>query len=258
MAKEAFYFTHDYGSRNDPKLQKVLMKMGHEGKSVYWDLVEMMYEEGGYLIISECDNYAFALRTTCDRIQMLIKDFDLFKFNDVHFWSDSILRRLDKRDEKSKKASESAKLRWEKANALKEDANATNLDAIKEKKGKENIINIPELPLPATSGTDSNSTRVLKFVDKFNTIKESHVGIKGKFQATKKVTASFQSRIRKYDAKDIVKAIEKAFKHKMHVEQNFEYLTPEYILREDILERYINMSEIQLQSKEPLNLFVPA
>ncbi|MBC7913385.1 MAG: DUF4373 domain-containing protein, partial [Pyrinomonadaceae bacterium] len=78
MAKEAFYFTHDYGSRNDPKMQKVLMKMGHEGKSVYWDLVEMLYEEGGYLRVSECDNYAFAIRTEASTISRLINDFDLF------------------------------------------------------------------------------------------------------------------------------------------------------------------------------------
>ena len=136
MAKEAFYFTHDYGSRNDPKLQKVLMKLGHEGKSVYWDLVEMLYEEGGYLLISECENYAFALRTSCDCITSLVRNFDLFKSNDENFWSDSVLRRLDKRDEKSKKASESAKRRWERANAGKSDANASKNDAIKEKKGK--------------------------------------------------------------------------------------------------------------------------
>lgn len=137
MAKEAFYFTHDYGSRNDPKLQKVLMKLGHEGKSVYWDLVEMLYEEGGYLDLKECENYAFALRTNNDCIIKLVSDFELFKSNDKNFWSESVLRRLDKRDEKSKKASASAKTRWDKANALKKDANASKSDAIKERKGKE-------------------------------------------------------------------------------------------------------------------------
>ena len=46
MAKESFYFSHDYGSRNDPKLVKVLMKLKQEGKGVYWDLIEMLYEQG--------------------------------------------------------------------------------------------------------------------------------------------------------------------------------------------------------------------
>lgn len=141
MAKDAFYFSHDYGSRNDPKLQKVLMKMGHEGKSVYWDLVEMLYEEGGYLKLAEFENYAFALRTNEDCITKLITDFGLFDKNEECFWSDSILRRLDRRDEKSKKASDNAKMRWEKANALKLDADALRQEevrnALKERKGKD-------------------------------------------------------------------------------------------------------------------------
>ena len=137
MAKEAFYFSHDYGARNDPKLQKVLMELGHEGKSVFWDLIEMLYEEGGYLLISELKSYAFALRTDLDRITKLINDFDLFSNNSVNFWSNTVLRRLDVRDSKSKKASESAQSRWDKANASKNHANASKSDAIKERKEKE-------------------------------------------------------------------------------------------------------------------------
>ncbi len=33
-AKESFYFSHDYSARNDPKLVKVLMKLGQAGKGV--------------------------------------------------------------------------------------------------------------------------------------------------------------------------------------------------------------------------------
>jgi len=138
MAKESFYFTHDYNSRNDPKLQKVLMKLGQEGKGVYWDLVEMLYEEGGYLKLSECESIAFALRTTCDCITNLIDDFDLFQKNEENFWSESILKRLKIREEKSNKAKKSAAERWAKS---KENANAlqtqSERNAIKERKGKE-------------------------------------------------------------------------------------------------------------------------
>ena len=42
-----------------------------------------------------------------------------FKKDDKNFWSESILRRLEQRYLKSQKASDSAKSRWEKANALK-------------------------------------------------------------------------------------------------------------------------------------------
>lgn len=141
MAKDTFYFSHDYSGRNDPKLQKVLMKLGQAGKGVFWDLIEMLYEQDGYLLLSECESYAFALRTDCETINRLINDFDLFKKTSENFWSESVLRRLDQRDEKSKKASKSAKTRWDKANALKSDANAmrtqSDSNAIKERKGKE-------------------------------------------------------------------------------------------------------------------------
>jgi len=119
MAKDTFYFSHDYNARNDPKLQKVLMKLGHTGKSIFWDLIEMLYEQDGYLKLSECENYAFALRTECDCITSLINDFNLFKKDGENFWSDSVLLRISKRNEKSVKTSLSAKKRWENANALR-------------------------------------------------------------------------------------------------------------------------------------------
>src|SRR4051812_4640561 len=98
MAKDSYFFTHDYGARNDPKLQKVLMRLGQAGKGVYWDLIELSFEQGGYLNIADIESYAFALRTDCDCINKLINDFDLFQKNDIFFWSVSVLRRLDKRD----------------------------------------------------------------------------------------------------------------------------------------------------------------
>jgi len=146
MSKESYYFSHDYGSRNDPKLVKVLMKLGQAGKGVYWDLIEMLYEQGGYLMLSDCDSYAFALRTDEECITKLINDFGLFENDGEKFWSNSVLSRLDKRDSKSQKAKESALKRWNKAdsnaNASKKNANALQShcepNAIKESKGKEN------------------------------------------------------------------------------------------------------------------------
>ena len=128
------YFSHDEGARNDPKLIKVLMRLGQPGKGVYWDLVEMLYEQDGYLMRSDCESYAFALRTDNDLLKSLINDFDLFTSDDVRFWSDSVLRRLLVRKSKSLKASESAQKRWSDANALRLQSEG---NAIKEKERKE-------------------------------------------------------------------------------------------------------------------------
>jgi hypothetical protein len=145
MPKETYYFSHDYGARNDPKLQKVLQKLGHEGKSVYWDIIEMIFEQGGKLLLSECDSYAFALRTDESCIIRLVNDFGLFENDGKYFWSESAKRRLDDRNSKSEKARSSANNRWKNANAQNNDANAlqthSDSNAIKESKVNESKVN---------------------------------------------------------------------------------------------------------------------
>ena len=94
------YFSHDEGARNDPKLIKVLMRLGQAGKGVYWDLVEMLYEQGGYLLLEDCESHAFALRTECELITRLVYDFDLFATDGTRFWSSTCLSRMEMRDAK--------------------------------------------------------------------------------------------------------------------------------------------------------------
>jgi hypothetical protein len=103
-------------------------------------------------MLSNADNYqlqtnynriAFEMRTKCERIKSIIADFGLFNFDESNnfFWSESLRRRLAFRDEKSKKASESAKKRWERsesnANALQSqsESNANEMKG-NEMKGK--------------------------------------------------------------------------------------------------------------------------
>lgn len=44
MAKEAFYFSHDYNARNDEKILTLRSEFGAEGYGVYWMLIESMAE----------------------------------------------------------------------------------------------------------------------------------------------------------------------------------------------------------------------
>ena len=85
------YFSHDYNARDDIKLQKLQMVMKHEGKGIYWDLVEMLYEQGGKLELSQCDGIAFALHTDSDKIKQVIEL--VFEQDDTHFWSNSVFQR---------------------------------------------------------------------------------------------------------------------------------------------------------------------
>ncbi len=133
MAKDTFYFSHDLHSRNDPKLVCLMMRQGITGIGIYWCLVEMLYEQGGSLLLSECERIAFELRTNSEDVRKVI-DSDLFGRSDVAFWSESVLRRIKLRNDKSVKARESALLRWHHANALQPQSNGY---AIKGKERKE-------------------------------------------------------------------------------------------------------------------------
>lgn len=142
---ETFYFSHDYGARNDPKLVKLQMELGHEGKGIYWDLVEILFEQDGYLLQSELKSIAFALHTNYERMINVLTKYDLFKNDDVKYWSESVLRRIELRCEKSEKARESVRKRWEKYERITNElptineCNTIKVNKVKEiKENKEN------------------------------------------------------------------------------------------------------------------------
>jgi uncharacterized protein YdaU (DUF1376 family) len=131
------YFSHDYNARSDSKLVRLAMEHGMEGIGIYWCIVEMLYESGGYIDLSECERIAFELRTDSERIASIVRS-KAFCITGEKFYSDTILKRLEKRDEKSHKTSQSAYSRWH--NNSKDDANAmrshTERNAIKVKENK--------------------------------------------------------------------------------------------------------------------------
>lgn len=150
MAKDnTFYFSHDYNSRSDVKIQKLIAKKGYLGYGLFWALIENLYNNANELPL-DYDVIAFELRTDEDNIKSIINDFDLFIVNGDFFGSNSVQRRLEERDLKSQKARESANNRWKKnkenANALqtKSDSNAIKESKLKESKLKESkeFINI--------------------------------------------------------------------------------------------------------------------
>jgi len=137
MAKDTFYFSHDYNSRVDEKIKLLIRKHGILGYGIFWSIIEDLYNNANALR-TDYDGIAFDLRVDAKIVESVINDFDLFIINDDLFGSLSVQRRLEERNTKSKKASDSANYRWSK---LKTDANAmrTQCDsnAIKERKGKE-------------------------------------------------------------------------------------------------------------------------
>lgn len=134
--KHTFYFQHDYNARNDPKLQRLLMKCGCDGIGIYWCIIEQLYEQGGKLPNNHIETIAFNLHTTKTIVEEVVFGSNLFAFDDDFFWSKSVLKRLENRSLISSKRSEAGKkggAPMGNKNASKQynDNNIANLDSSK-------------------------------------------------------------------------------------------------------------------------------
>jgi hypothetical protein len=137
MAKDTFYFTHDYNSRTDEKIKLLIRRHGMTGYGIFWSIIEDLYNNANALR-TDYEGIAFDLHSNELIVKSIINDFELFSINGEYFGSLSIERRLNERSLKSEKARESASYRW---NKRKTDTNALQIEsernAIKERKGKD-------------------------------------------------------------------------------------------------------------------------
>lgn len=108
----AEYFSHDYSTSEDEKIKELLYEYGWEGYGIYWRLVEMLYQNKGYLKV----NYKRIARDLSiedeAKIKSIINDFELFIVNETHFHSESVIRRLEKRAKISQKRRDAINKRW--------------------------------------------------------------------------------------------------------------------------------------------------
>jgi hypothetical protein len=144
MAKEAYYFSHDSNAQDDPKCMLLIDQLGMEGYGIFWALIERLRAESSYsLPINICNAFAKRWGTSKEKIEAVIKNYDLFKIENDFFFSDRLKTSMVM---KSEKARESANYRWKNANALRlqYDGNANGMrnDAIKVKERKENKENV--------------------------------------------------------------------------------------------------------------------
>ena len=124
----SYYFPHDYDAMQDEKIKRMLRKHGMIGYGVFWAIIEMLYINANALR-TDYEGIAYDFRTNSDIVESVICDFDLFIIKNNEFGSLSVERRLNERNEKSRKAKESANFRWKNANALRTDCEG---NAIKE------------------------------------------------------------------------------------------------------------------------------
>lgn len=109
--KDTFYFSHDYNTRNDIKIKKLIQKHGMCGYGLFWSIVEDLYQNDNRIPL-EYDTLSFEYRVNEEMVKSILHDFNLFVFDNNYFGSMSIEKRIDERDKRSNKARESAKARW--------------------------------------------------------------------------------------------------------------------------------------------------
>lgn len=138
--QKTFYFPHDYNAKSDDKIKDLIFDLGWTGYGIYWAVVEDLYNNANAMR-TNYDRISHDLKTDVETIKKVINNYGLFKIKGEIFYSESIKKRLQEREQKSTKAKLSASYRWN-----KDDANAnrtqTERNAIKERKGKENKGNI--------------------------------------------------------------------------------------------------------------------
>lgn len=142
MRKDAFYFSHDANAQDDHKCMKLIDQLGMEGYGIFWALVERLRNENDYrLPLSVCSIYAKRWGTSKEKVEAVVNIYGLFKVEGDYFFSERLIRSMDYKSEKGKKA---AAVRWKNASAMQVhtgcNASAMQNDAMKGEEKKEEEI----------------------------------------------------------------------------------------------------------------------
>ena len=104
--KDAYYFSHDSNAKDDPKCVLLIEQLGMEGYGIYWMLVETLRDQPNYkypviLIPALARRY----NTTAEKVKTVVFNYSLFVIeNDEFFFTDSLIRRMEKLEDKREKA----------------------------------------------------------------------------------------------------------------------------------------------------------
>ena len=99
--KDAYWFKHDSNARHDPAIILMRGKYKAEGYGLYWMFIEALREAEDYKIQRK-HLPAFCLDFASDLVESFLDDclneYDLFKSDGWFFWSESLLRRMEKHE----------------------------------------------------------------------------------------------------------------------------------------------------------------
>lgn len=160
MGKDAYYFSHDSNAKDDPKCLMLIEQLGLEGYGIYWVLVEILRDQPDYKYpLKLVPAIARKYNTTAEKMNDVIKGYDLFIVEDDEFYSLSLARRMQimegQREKRRLAGVKGNQVRW--GNTVSSqcdgDANAEQLQIIAKEK-KRNETNIIEHPPDSSKSID--------------------------------------------------------------------------------------------------------
>jgi hypothetical protein len=135
MKKDAYYFSHDANSQDDPKCMVLIDQLGMEGYGIFWALIEKLRNEKNYTLpLIVCSSFAKRWGTSKEKVEAVISKYDLFIIeNNEFFYSERLKSSMEL---KSLKALESINKRWKNTSVLQSNTNVLRIDTIKVKESK--------------------------------------------------------------------------------------------------------------------------
>ena len=130
--KDTFYFPHDYNASNDEKIKKLIRIEWWEGYGIYRHIIEQLANNNWRMSEDSIEDLSYSMHLSCERIATVLRNYDLFVFEDNFFYSNRLLEHINIRNNKKNQARKSAEARRSNANALPTHSERN----AKERKGK--------------------------------------------------------------------------------------------------------------------------
>jgi hypothetical protein len=154
MKKDAYYFPHFSNARHDRKLKRVIKDLGIEGYGIYFMVLEVLRDQQDFKYpLQDIDLLADEFGTSESKLSVVVKNYDLFDVDESNnFFSTKQALYLQPYIERSEKARNMARARWDKVKSLPEpmhkhmpehyDSNASKVkeSKVKETKEKEEVV----------------------------------------------------------------------------------------------------------------------
>lgn len=116
MAKDSYWFKHDYNARNDEKILELLSEYGAEAYGIYWMIVETMAEnENGGVKATLMGGLSHGFRVAKGRLIEIIDTclaIDLFYEKEGFYYSRRMLRHKEERKFLSEMGKNGAEKKW--------------------------------------------------------------------------------------------------------------------------------------------------